>query len=389
MVIRAFKTFFPRFEIDEKPSISCNSSTLDDLLADIETKELSGVSDCSSDEDEEKALNRPSLGLSLSNHKPKKQCLRRTRRNRITKEDEDVAVFLALTEKMSVSSLLFILQDHASQMHNIQQGQLQIVLSQNQSILSKPSSESNDLSAGNEGDSFSTSSRNNKKLKKFRFADIMGGQQVRVEVREIPLITSAEDKATLWWGEEDMMRTRQEALRIVRFYEQHRCEFATSITVLAESYRRESSETLVEHHMKKLSMDSVARGLESHLVHVLCISRVVAVQTVLLEQVQCRENKAAQAFAASAPRKRKDRLRSPTSSIRKVLSSSSASLAESEDQSKKINSVLDDGDADRIRCAYLEASRPCRTLALKMAQWDHVEALKASLSSWVPPRDHF
>ncbi|KAL7555710.1 hypothetical protein ACA910_009351 [Epithemia clementina (nom. ined.)] len=458
MIKRVFKTLFPRFESTEEPSVvDCHTKnnhrhSLDELLLDLdktapevwgtESDSESSPSDGEENNPEESSRTtsnrRRVVGLMGQKRKSKKQCRRRQQQQEQqqmqqkakTKEDVDVEVFLALTEKMSVSSLLFILQDHARQMHSIQQGQLQMVLSQHcqkKSILSKDCNGKKpltpamplrrDLLTDDSASVCSTATTSaNKKVKKFRFAEILGGQQIRVEVHEIPKVTDSQVKAELWWTDDEMRYIRLDALRVVRFYEQHRADYATSITTLAESFKAETNDLLVEHHMKRLSADSMARGLEPHLVQLLAISRVVAVQTVLLEQAQCQEIKAMTAAATAAlasPRgsaRRKDSRQQQQADVRggSNISPSHAnhcaggksgkSSAENNNNAIPSNSLrsttsisshsqtkaemLDDQDAERIRRAYREASQPCRTLALKMAKWDHVEALKASLSSW-------
>ena len=240
------------------------------------------------------------------------------------KEDQDVAVFLALVDKMNVQSLLFILQGHARSMHNVHQGKLQEAL--------------------NGMKTKKTGSKSEKVVKKkLRFAEIMGGEKVRVETREIIHVNeiSEEDKRTMWWSSREMRAMKQEAAKVVRFFRQHRPEYLASVSILCSSHEPETNDQVIEKHMKKLTQNSFPRGLECHIVPNLNACKDAAIQTLLLEQ---------QRFRADV---------------------------HASDDWERIHAFWDEAGAK-----YAQACVSCRGFSLKIAECDHVEALKASLSSW-------
>ena len=244
------------------------------------------------------------------------------------KEDQDVAVFLALVDKMNVQSLLFILQGHARSMHNVHQGKLQEAL--------------------NGMKTKKTDSKSGKKVqKKLRFAEIMGGEKVRVETKEIIHVNeiSEEDKRIMWWSSREMRAMKQEAAKVVRFFRNHRPEYLASVSILCSLHEPGMNDQVIEKHMKKLTQNSFPRGLECHIVPNLKACKDAAVQTLLLEQQQFR----ADVYAS--------------------------------DDWERIHAFWDEAGQK-----YAQACASCSAFSLKIAECDHVEALKASLSSWASKR---
>jgi hypothetical protein len=228
-----------------------------------------------------------------------------------TKEDEDVVMFMSLAQHMSIKSLLFLLQNHARMM-NIPEDVLEKQLACN-----VPSS--------------LTTKKRTLKIKKFRFAEISGGDKVRAVVHEIP---KTED-LSLWWNQSELKNIRSDVITAVRYFMSYRPEFSESVHILAKSYLDETPIFLVEQHMKKLSNDSVARGMETHIVPMMGKLRRNSVKAVMEEQEMCR-----------------------------------------------ISCKSYDETCEKLRSRSLVESRPGLTFAAKIAECDQIESLKASLSKW-------
>ena len=227
-----------------------------------------------------------------------------------TKEDEDVAVFMRLAQSMSVKSLLFLLQNHARAM-NIPEYVLQKDIT-----CAVPS-----LAA----------KKATLMIKKFRFAEISGGDKVRAVVLEIP---KTED-LSMWYSKEEMNDIRSDAIETVTYFKRYRPRFSESVQILAKSYLDETSNLVLEQHMKKLADNSVTRGLERHVVPMMGALRSSSVKAVLAEQEMCRKS-----------------------------------------------CTSNDETCEVLRSRSLSESRPGRTFAANIAECDHIEALKASLSKW-------
>lgn len=230
-----------------------------------------------------------------------------------SKEDEDIAVFIKISKHLPMKSLLFLLQNHARAML-IPESELRRYLgacSNRKPTLPPP-----------------------QKVKKLRFADVRGG--VRAQVYALPPRDHA-DAINLWWTDQEMQQIRMSAIRIVHYFRNHKPEFAESITVLAESDSPDADDILVDHHMKKLTEDDFARGLETHVVFLLHTLREDGVKTILAEQEACRQECCGY-----------------------------------------------ETTCERLRERYSAITLPSRVLAGKMAECDQVIALKASLSKWKP-----
>jgi hypothetical protein len=228
-----------------------------------------------------------------------------------TKEEEDIVVFMRLAKSMSVKSLLFLLQNHARAM-NIPEYILQKDITCRVPSL--------------------TAKKATLKIKKFRFAEISGGDKVRAVVLEIPKTT---DPSLVWYTKNEMSDIRSDAIETVTYFKRYRPRFAESVQILAKSHLDEIPNFVLEQHMKKLADNSVTRGLERHVVPMMGALRSSSVKAVLAEQEMCREN------------------------------------CTSYDETCEI-----------LRSRSLSESRPGRTFAGKIAECDHIEALKASLSKW-------
>jgi hypothetical protein len=270
---RYFKTLFPRFDHETE----INSVVPDSL---------------------ESSFSDSSEGTLITKHEKYR-----------TKEDEDVVVFMRLAQNMSIKSLLFLLQNHARAMNIPEDILLQDIACDVPSLTAKKAT---------------------LKIKKFRFAEISGGK-VRAVVLEIPKATDP----SLWWNTNELKDIRSDVIQTVRYFKRYRPEFSESVQILAKSYLDETPKFVVEKHMKKLAGDSVARGLETHIVPLLGALRSSSVKAVLAEQEMCRES------------------------------------CKSYDETCEI-----------LRSRSLSESRPGQTFAAKIAECDHIEALKASLSRW-------
>jgi hypothetical protein len=179
-----------------------------------------------------------------------------------TKEDEDVAVFLSLAKRMSLKSLLHLLQGLAS--------------SQNLSseYLTK-------YSALADSDATTTTKQAKPAVKKqFRFAEVRD-HQVRVVVHEVE---SWKHIKELWMGPEEAQAIRADLIETVQFFSKHRPMYIDSVEIVAKSTEPES---VVENHMRLLTEDSFARGLEAHIVKLLSGNRKNTVRAVLQEQSEC------------------------------------------------------------------------------------------------------
>jgi hypothetical protein len=274
------KTIFPRFtESAESDSVPDSVST-DGSCSDASESEL------------------------ITKHEKYKQ----------TKEDEDVVVFMRLAQNMSIKSLLFLLQNHARLM-NIPEDVLEKQLAYAATVPS----------------ALTAAKKRTPIIKKFRFAEISGGDKVRAVVHEISKTTDL----SLWWNKVELNHIRSDVIKAVRYFMRHRPGFSDSVHILAKSYLNETPKFVVEQHMKKLSSDSVARGMETHIVPMMGTLRRNSVKAVMAEQETCR-----------------------------------------------ISCMSYDETCEKLRSRSLVESRPGLTFAAKIAECDHIEALKASLSKW-------
>lgn len=288
------------------------------------------------------------------------------------KEDEDVAMFLSLVDKMALKSLLFILQNHARAMNNVCEAQLQCELNRRSNM-----------------------ARNNKNspvprfiIKKCRFAEINGGRQVRTVVHEIPSVPQRE-KTDVWWTSEELEDTLRKARKCLRLFLKLCPKYEESLRVLAGSYGSVEDEMVLDHHIKLVSKQDVPRGFEVLICSVFHSSREQSIQAVLQEQEKQRYQKHI-----------KNRLKQPK--VQKLFDErSDCTLGEhtqstfaSSSNSEDFDLVLGGNSAprasleydeiywNRIRECYKGVCTPCRTYALRIAECDQLQALKATISTW-------
>lgn len=183
-----------------------------------------------------------------------------------TKEDQDVAVFLALMERMSLKSMLHLLQGHARASNMSSECMQQYAEIVEAETIRKPTN---------------LPEKKLVKQKKFRFAEVAGGK-VRAVVHEVE---SWKDAQGVWWKPAEMQGIRAELVETINFFRRHRASYIHSVEAIA---RGNEPEDVIESHMKNLTKDSYARGLESHIVRLLSDSRKATVRAVLREQSECR-----------------------------------------------------------------------------------------------------
>lgn len=168
--------------------------------------------------------------------------------------------------------------------------------------------------------------------KKFRFA-MVNNDMVKCVYHVIP---SAKDEKDMWWTDAEMKAIRGAAIQDVKYYRKYRADYKQTVELLANAGVHEGvfSPQTVEANLKKLMEDSYARGLEVHIVNLLSDLRKETVRAVLEEQAECR-------MCGDAP----------------------------------------DITAESLREQSMAYTIQSRTFALKLAQCDQVESLKASLAA--------
>ena len=233
-----------------------------------------------------------------------------------TKEDQDVAVFLALTKQMSLKSLLHLLQGQARA----------------QNLSSTYLHQYEAMAVAAEHQATPPSKPLTKKAKQFRFAEVRD-HQVRVVVHEVD---SYKEQKDLWWSSEEMTAIRSEVVKAVRFFRKHRPEYIHAVQMVAQSHEEDGEQCKeLEEHMRLLTEDSYARGLETHIVSLFGDNRKAAIEAVLQEQSEC-------------------------------------------------HSCGDDEELTRhcLREQQQAYSQMSMRFASKMGQCDQIDALKASMSRW-------
>ena len=185
-----------------------------------------------------------------------------------TKEDQDVAVFMALAGRMSIDSLLFILNGHAREMN----------LPSAEYLLPEKRAELEAL----------------KKEKKFQWKEDSEGN-VALEVFEIEPMKDED----MWFDDEFSQKILMSAIRDVRYYQANKPEYISSIETLAT--QPDDNET--ESHMKAIINDKHARGLEVHICSYIEEIRKDFINAVLDEQDDCED--AGEDYFGTAQRMRK------------------------------------------------------------------------------------
>jgi hypothetical protein len=266
-----------------------------------------------------------------------------------SKPDRDVVVFMALAQRMSLQSLVHILQGHVREQQPREWRALVAAASvsstSNTPVKAKRDAStmsSSFRSTSAEGGALDQQSKSPRPKKKaFRFAELRGGM-VRQVVHEIEDWKHVRE---LWWTDQEMLDMRMRAISTVKHYRKYRPGFMAAVeTILKLSSPSDPSgsarSNAVEQAMKQLCDDScLTRGLETHICLSLSRARSATVQAVLDEQEECRSCKDSVEITMEA-----------------------------------------------LRGQSLAYSRASRHFAHKLGEADHVEALKATLSSWAPER---
>ena len=187
------------------------------------------------------------------------------------KEDEDVAVFLRIADRMSLSSLLHILQGHVrakndSSMYNSSQQQKK----QKEEKVTKPPV-----------------------VKQFRWAVedeqandwkiFKGEAKVKVVTKEIEPYKHMKE---LWFSKEEFNTIRGELLKTIMIFSKFRTDYLQKLEIV---YKGEESNDIIENYMKQLTgEDSYVRGLESHMVSLVKQRRTKHSHEVLRQQRVCK-----------------------------------------------------------------------------------------------------
>jgi hypothetical protein len=262
-----------------------------------------------------------------------------------TKEDQDVAVFLALAERMSVESLRFLLQGHVKETSG---GSLPPRGTEQYAEIISTGVNTNKTSTGPGKNSRPASPsplpRNNKSnnnkivnkkkcLKQFRFAEV-SNHQVRQTVH---VIENVSETPGLWWTNQEMKSIRNELIDMVQFVRRHKPDYIQDVETVAQ---QNQNEFVLESHMKRLFQDhDYARGLESHIVELFTDHRKEFVTAVLDQQDECEAQ------------------------------------------------TLDyDETSTSLREVALAYSHMPNRFAQRIARCDEINALKATMSSWRPKR---
>lgn len=183
-----------------------------------------------------------------------------------TKEDQDVAVFLALADRMSMSSLLHLLQGH------VRAANLNIDLYA-------------DIARAESARKMKQASIGSPKKKSFRWAEITNGE-VRATVKEVESFKMLKN---LWWRPTEMRNIQYELVETVQFFRRYRHDYIESVEIIAQK-SPDLPEHIVEKHMKNLTKDCYTRGLEAHIVKLLSANRKRTVHAVMEEQGECSDD---------------------------------------------------------------------------------------------------
>lgn len=185
-----------------------------------------------------------------------------------TKEEEDVAVFLSFAERMSMKSLLHLLQGHVRANNLGNECIQQYADIARAEALRKPTMKN----------------PRSKPKKQFRWAEVTG-DQVRVVVHEIESYKNLKDE--LWWSAKDMHAIRKDLIETVSFFRKYKHNYIGYIETIA---KKNQSDIAIETAMKMATKDCFARGLESHIVRFLSDHRRSTVEAIISEQEECRES---------------------------------------------------------------------------------------------------
>lgn len=231
------------------------------------------------------------------------------RKKYATKEDEDVAVFMAIANKMSIRSLMHLMQGHARAL-NLPSDYV-ATIAETVAKSAKPA---------------------RTVVKKFRFNEEDGALK-----NDILIIDPLKEFKELWISGEEMSDIRYDAIQAVNYFRKYEPTYSEAVETIANSFRDTSpqAEMILEDAMRKIIQEGFARGLEPHIVSLLSDRRTELVRAVLAEQKECRMCK----------------------------------------DSYEISSQC-------LREQSLAYSEQSTFFADKIAECDHIEALKACLSPW-------
>jgi hypothetical protein len=185
-----------------------------------------------------------------------------------TKEEQDVAVFIALAQNMAFTSLIHLLQAQSE--------------TRNLASCYCSSEKVHKLSNGGKP---ATEPRPRPKVKKFRFAEVTGNS-VRTVINEFE---KQEDTESLWWSPEELLEIRQDNIRVVLYFRKYRQDYIDLVEDIAEASRNDDCHSeKMGQCLKKLSYDNFARGLEAHIVSNVAQRRREFIKAVMEEQEECK-----------------------------------------------------------------------------------------------------
>ncbi|CAB9505483.1 expressed unknown protein [Seminavis robusta] len=173
-----------------------------------------------------------------------------------TKEDQDVAVFMALAGRMNIDSLLFILNGHAREMN----------LPSSEYLLPQNKEKAKVLAS--------------KKKKEFCWKEDEDGN-VALEIFEIEPMKGAD----MWFDDDFSQKILMGAIRDVRYYQANKPDYINSVETLAT----QPDSAATEGHMKTLINDKHARGLEVHICSYIEEVRREFINAILDEQDDCED----------------------------------------------------------------------------------------------------
>jgi hypothetical protein len=235
-----------------------------------------------------------------------------------SKIDEDVAMFTQIAERLSVASLLHLLQGHVRSTMGMMEYETVLKMSEINTSLQALRRQQNSTP----------------KVKKFRFAEVMGGSNVRCIVHEIKPYKKYID---LWWSDGEMEQMRANAIDAVKFFRKQRPKYVQAVECLL-------SDTKVKHvlesALKVIIKDSYPRGLEAHILKKCTIIRTEACSAVLTEQEKTHLR--GQSYGKAA---------------------------------------------ENMRQRSLDETHSCVVFARRIAKCDEIEAMKALSGKWEPEMD--
>jgi hypothetical protein len=178
-----------------------------------------------------------------------------------TNDDQEFAVFLETTKRMSLKSLLSLLQSQ-TRAQNLAPESFQqcVALPEPEETLVKPL------------------------VKSFRLQECGENGQVCSQVH---IVDSWKHMKKLWWSPEEMRAIQMEAVNTAQYFRTRRPDYIDCVQTVAKGTE---SQTEVEDTMKRLMEDSHVRGLEPLIVPLLSDNRKAAVKAVVQKQYECSNN---------------------------------------------------------------------------------------------------